>query len=258
MSGRHEVTSAEAYDAARSRAYAVAHGDSIAEGDEGLTFGQRLRAERERRKISIASIAESTKILGALLEGLEHDDVSRWPNGIYRRAFIRAYARAIGLDPEPIVREFAARFPEPDQAPPTAPAAHPAAPRPRTVLRLTLADSAGSRAGGDVVSELRRRSMAVAADVVVLGAIGGGLYAVIGALWAPLALAVVAYYLGGILLLGNSPGISLVASISASPPRRSAAPRPRGSARASLRASLTALRLYAPEPAEGDAEPSVR
>ena len=56
------------------------------------SLGARLRAERLRRNVSIASIAESTKILGALLEGLEHDDVSRWPSGLYRRAFIRAYA----------------------------------------------------------------------------------------------------------------------------------------------------------------------
>ena len=48
-----------------------------------------------------------------LLEGLEHDDVSRWPSGIFRKSFIRAYAEAIGLDPEPIVREFLERHPDP-------------------------------------------------------------------------------------------------------------------------------------------------
>ena len=62
------------------------------------SLGARLRAQRLSRKVSIASIAESTKILGALLEALEHDDVSRWPSGLYRRAFIRAYATAIGLE----------------------------------------------------------------------------------------------------------------------------------------------------------------
>lgn len=177
------------------------------------SFGKRLQAERERRKISIASIAESTKILGALLEGLENDDVSRWPTGFYRRAFIRAYAGAIGLDPEPTVREFGARFPDPEDlstAPP--PAAITASAPCRAVLRLTLADNGGSFAGGDVLREIGRRLAAVAADAAVLGVIGAGLYLVVGAFWAPLTIAAAGYYFGGILVLGNTPGVCLVAS----------------------------------------------
>jgi cytoskeletal protein RodZ len=77
------------------------------------SFGGRLRYERERRQIALKSIAEGTKISTALLEGLERDDVSRWPSGIFRKSFVRSYAEAIGLDPEPIVREFVERYPDP-------------------------------------------------------------------------------------------------------------------------------------------------
>lgn len=77
------------------------------------SFGARLRYERERRQIALRSIAEQTKIGVALLEGLERDDASRWPSGIFRKSFIRAYADAIGIDPEPVVREFLARYPDP-------------------------------------------------------------------------------------------------------------------------------------------------
>ena len=139
------------------------------------SFGARLRRVREHRRISIASIAESTKILGALLEGVENDDVSRWPTGLYRRAFMRAYATAIGLDPEPIVREFIARFPDPEDTPAPVPAAAAAAPLPgtRAVLRLTLAEPGGTFAGGDLLCEARRRVVAIAADAVVVGGIAG-------------------------------------------------------------------------------------
>jgi cytoskeletal protein RodZ len=85
------------------------------------TFGPRLRLERERRQISLTSIAENTKISRSLLEALERDDVSRWPTGIFRRSFLRAYAQAIGLDADEIVKEFAERFPDPS-LPPAAPA----------------------------------------------------------------------------------------------------------------------------------------
>ena len=44
---------------------------------------------------------------------MERDDVSQWPSGIFRRAFIRAYAAAIGLDPDDVVRDFLDRYPDP-------------------------------------------------------------------------------------------------------------------------------------------------
>ena len=77
------------------------------------SFGSRLKYERERRQIALKSIAESTKISLALLEGLERDDVSRWPSGIFRKSFIRSYAEAIGLKPDVVAREFVERYPDP-------------------------------------------------------------------------------------------------------------------------------------------------
>jgi len=104
------------------------------------SFGARLRYERERRKIALRSIAENTKIGIHLLEGLEHDDVSRWPSGIFRKSFIRAYAEAIGLDPEPIVREFLERHPDPLAY--EAPAVPAGAARPQNA-KTSVADQSG-------------------------------------------------------------------------------------------------------------------
>ncbi len=76
-------------------------------------LGARLRQRREQQQIALSTIAEQTKIKASLLEELERDEVSHWPAGIFRRAFIRAYALAIGLDPDVIVREFLERYPDP-------------------------------------------------------------------------------------------------------------------------------------------------
>jgi len=76
-------------------------------------LGARLRQRREQQQIALSTIAEQTKIKASLLEELERDEVSHWPTGIFRRAFIRAYALAIGLDPDVIVREFLERYPDP-------------------------------------------------------------------------------------------------------------------------------------------------
>jgi hypothetical protein len=76
-------------------------------------FGARLRQQREKQEIALATIAEQTKIKLSLLDELEREDISHWPAGIFRRAFVRAYAAAIGMDQETAVREFLERFPEP-------------------------------------------------------------------------------------------------------------------------------------------------
>src|SRR5262245_56772227 len=78
------------------------------------TFGTRLRLQREEQQVPLATIAEQTKIKLSLLEGLERDDVSRWPTGIFRRSYFRAYARAIGLEPDRVMPEFQALYPDPN------------------------------------------------------------------------------------------------------------------------------------------------
>ena len=187
-------------------------------------FGARLRYERERRKVSIASIAESTKILGALLEGLENDDVSRWPTGLYRRAFMRAYASAIGLDPDATVKEFLERFPDPEPAPAAAPALAPAKSAPASteaaseppvvsndVIRMSIPRLGAWFAGGSRLSGVRLRCLAAGLDLFVVWVIAVAMFAVFGELWAPLAIVAALYYASGILLLGNTPGVCMFA-----------------------------------------------
>ncbi len=74
-------------------------------------FGIRLREAREARGVSLREIANATKISIGVLEALERNDFSKLPGGIFSRAFIRAYAHEVGLDPEETVRAFLASLP---------------------------------------------------------------------------------------------------------------------------------------------------
>lgn len=76
------------------------------------SFGARMRRRREAQGIALTAVADRTKIKASLLEAMERNDVKYWPNGIFRRAFIRAYANAIGLDPDVVVQEFLECFPD--------------------------------------------------------------------------------------------------------------------------------------------------
>lgn len=69
-------------------------------------FGLHLKQARERRGISLRQIASATKISSGALEALERGDFSRLPGGIFSRAFVRAYAIEVGLDPEETVRQY--------------------------------------------------------------------------------------------------------------------------------------------------------
>jgi transcriptional regulator with XRE-family HTH domain len=80
-----------------------------------MSLGARLRQQREERQVALEDISTKTKIKVALLEGLESDDLSRWPQGIYRRSYVRTYAQAIGLEPDVVLQQFLALYPEPEE-----------------------------------------------------------------------------------------------------------------------------------------------
>ena len=82
---------------------------------ERHAFGPNLRRVRLQRGITLDQIAAATKISTELWGGLEQNDLSRWPAGIYARAYIRAYAIEIGIDPETTVDEFCRCFPVGDR-----------------------------------------------------------------------------------------------------------------------------------------------
>jgi hypothetical protein len=77
------------------------------------SFGDTLRRERELRGIELRDIAEATKISIRFLQALEQDRVDILPGGIFPKAFVRQYARHVGLDPERMVAEFVYAYGEP-------------------------------------------------------------------------------------------------------------------------------------------------
>ncbi len=124
------------------------------------SFGARLRQQRERRNIALTTVAAQTKIKLSLLEELERDDTSHWPGGIFRRAFARAYAGAIGVDPDAMIREFLAAHPDPEHEA-AEPAADPIEPgAPPTRLRCLITAAIGSMAGRRSAADVRTRAKA--------------------------------------------------------------------------------------------------
>ncbi|MGB9236900.1 MAG: helix-turn-helix transcriptional regulator, partial [Terriglobales bacterium] len=70
------------------------------------SFGEKLRLEREKRKITLEQISSTTKIGTRMLQALEEEKFSQLPGGIFNKGFVRAYARTLGLDEDQTVADY--------------------------------------------------------------------------------------------------------------------------------------------------------
>lgn len=174
------------------------------------SFGAALRRERERRGITLDTIAEQTKVSAALLDGLERGDLTRWPAGIFRRAFVRGYADAVGLDSRTVLEAFLRIYPDegaPAQAPAHVVAAAFGQAQP---LRLTLADDdrlrtllSRSRLIGTAIDLLAPTVPAVAVTTLVNPLAG----------WITLGCLAIGYHALGAIALGTTPGLWVAMAI---------------------------------------------
>lgn len=69
-------------------------------------IGEILRRERRVRRVSIEEVGQTTRIPTATLRRLEADDYENLPAPVYTRGFVQAYARALGIDAAPLLRQF--------------------------------------------------------------------------------------------------------------------------------------------------------
>jgi cytoskeletal protein RodZ len=82
-------------------------------------FGRHLHRERELRGLSRQEVARLTKLAPAVIEALEGGDSARMPPRAYLLGYLRAYAAALGIDPDELVlrwQELEASAPPPPEA----------------------------------------------------------------------------------------------------------------------------------------------
>jgi len=168
-------------------------------------FGDKFRKAREKKEISLDDVSNVTKISSRMLLAIEEEHFDQLPGGVFNKGFIRAYAKHLGLDAEEAVTDYLACLrqaqidahevwePEPvTRAGLSAPVAAP----PRRVVLESVKPAVKSHAplqveelpnlqlpraehvrpaqkdfGGASAPEIPWRIIAVAAVVIVLGAI---------------------------------------------------------------------------------------
>lgn len=113
--------------------------------DSGPNIGAALKAAREFRGLSLQDVADSTRIRRAYLAAIEEMRIEDLPSRPFTIGYVRAYARALGLEAESAVTRFKAEEPATDDA---------------------LREPVGVRRTGD-----RRLGFAIVAGALVIGAI---------------------------------------------------------------------------------------
>lgn len=66
---------------------------------------QRLRRERGK---TLPDVEQATRIMGRLLTALENERWDELPAPVYVRGYIQNYATFLGVDPQPLLQEYAA------------------------------------------------------------------------------------------------------------------------------------------------------
>ncbi len=104
-------------------------------------IGDILKKRREELGLDLKEVAHTLRIQYEYLKALENNAVEKLPPAVYTRGYIREYARFLGVDPEPLVDEYASLIEPEENVQPEPPPAKkkPAFSRGLLVLPLIIA-----------------------------------------------------------------------------------------------------------------------
>ena len=82
-----------------------------------MSIGEALAEARRQAGLTVPEVSQRTRIREAIISGIEDDDYSACGADFYVRGHIRAIARAVGTDPEPLILEYDTAVLGPDAIP---------------------------------------------------------------------------------------------------------------------------------------------
>jgi cytoskeletal protein RodZ len=93
-----------------------------------VSIGETLAQQRREAGLTITQVSSQTRIRETVIRAIERDDFSPCGGNFYARGHIRGIARVVGLDPEPLIREYDETHGGAPHANPAAQALEPAMP----------------------------------------------------------------------------------------------------------------------------------
>src|SRR5260221_7343843 len=109
------------------RRSAVRGRGAIRQGRCDVSVGDALAEARRQAGLTVDQVGHQTGIPETIITAIEGDDYSACGGDSYARGYIRSIARAVGADPEPLIRVYntAQPGPQPDTDDTAQPGSHP-------------------------------------------------------------------------------------------------------------------------------------
>jgi cytoskeletal protein RodZ len=82
-----------------------------------VSVGKALAKARRQAGLTVTQVSDQTRIREMIITAVEGDDFSACGGDLCARGYIRIIARAVGADPEPLIREYQAARPGPQVIP---------------------------------------------------------------------------------------------------------------------------------------------
>lgn len=82
--------------------------------DDRPSVGRALAQARHAAGLTVDEVSTSTRVRVPIVQAIEQDDFSRCGGDVYARGHIRTLARAVGIDPEPLIEQYAAEHGHPE------------------------------------------------------------------------------------------------------------------------------------------------
>ncbi|MFD3536861.1 helix-turn-helix domain-containing protein [Streptomyces sp. NPDC058664] len=74
--------------------------------DDRDSIGRALQQTRVAAGLTVEEVSASTRVRIPIVHAIEEDDFSRCGGDVYARGHIRTLARAVGLDPAPLIEQY--------------------------------------------------------------------------------------------------------------------------------------------------------
>ena len=79
----------------------------------GVSIGEALADARRQAGLTVSCLSDRARVRETIITAMEGDDYSACGGDSYARGYIRIIARAVGADPEPLIREYNTTRPVP-------------------------------------------------------------------------------------------------------------------------------------------------
>lgn len=86
------------------------HDITAADAAPSASPGELLRRERETQGLTREDVAAALNLRQSVVAGIEEDNYEQVPIAAYRRGYLRAYARLLGMNDNDVLEAYSARF----------------------------------------------------------------------------------------------------------------------------------------------------